>query len=1078
MPELAGMADNFRNFWQALAHLRDLYAPNVVLGQDLSIWGPGADLTISLRNDPNFNWQAHADRLATYHNSFGPGYALNFFSPLDRDAAYYELVQGSNRWWHDSSQQPSFDTIAAWLGRIDSATNKRALMWQVPNGNQQYRSENNTDGHYQDNRPEYFLNASTGRSHMSLWANYGVIGVMFGAGVGSQSHYFDSKGDGITNPPPINGNNLVATVADDDGGYIRANAAAYYSGGTLPLPGGTPGTPVPTSTSAPATATRTSTAVATSTRTATRTSTPGASTTPANSATATRTATRTATSAPTATPASGVSSTVYDDVLQNGWQNWSWRSNINFASTAYVHAGSRSTSVQFTGSWAGLQLGSSGFNTTGYDRLTFWVNGGSSSGQQMEVYVADANGNYLTSRPLDSYISGGSIGQNSWRQVSIPLSDLGATSRVITAIVLQDTTGGPQPTFYLDDVLFAGGQAATATTAATATRTNTSVPATATRTSAPPTNTPANTATRTPTSPVSTATRTSTRTPTGAIPTATRTSTRTATSAAPTATRTPTLTDTPVNTPTRTNTVAAATPTSQAGGALPWLKTQGGRVVRADNSSPVELRGVNLLRNEWVYPSMSFEEQAVPQLANVWHSNLIVHGFASGPVVAGDATYLSVLDEYQQLAEQNGMYIIYCYYYPSINGDQPPTASVDPNAQQALVDLVQRYKNKSNVLFMLQAEPHSGDWNGTYYSVSWATLRPVYDQMVSAMRAVDNPSPQKHLILASGSNWGRDISGAVSNPITADGGQNIVYSSHPYDPPSEWSYFLSVADAGYPVMVTEFGTGSQMSQSDTETLMNTMNSGGRHIGWTAWLFDNEGCPCLLTGDRMDFTPSNPYGISVRDRIISEATRFGGGGPAPSPTPTNQGATATPTHMSGGSPTVTPTRTATRTSVPATSTPTSVAGTHSTVYDDALDNGWQNWSWRSNINFASTAYVHAGSRSTSVQFTGSWAGLQLGSSGFNTTGYDRLTFWVNGGSSSGQQMEVYVADANGNYLTSRPLDSYISGGSIGQNSWRQVSIPLSDLGATSRVITAIVLQDTTGGPQPTFYLDDVLFAGGS
>ncbi|MBF6612544.1 MAG: hypothetical protein IVW55_05385, partial [Chloroflexi bacterium] len=255
VPELAGMADNFRNFWQALAHLRDLYAPNVVLGQDLSLWGADYDLTIALRNDPNYNWQAHADRTATYHNSFGPGYGLNFFSPLDRDAAYYQITQGSNRWWNDSSQQPNFDTIAAWLGRIDASTNKRSLMWQVPNGNQQYRTENNTDGHYQDNRPEYFLNASTGRAHMTEWANYGVIGLMFGAGAGGQSHYFDSKGDGITNPAPINGNNLTSTVADDDGGYIRLNVAAYYNGGTLPLPNGNPGTPTPTATSAIRTAT-------------------------------------------------------------------------------------------------------------------------------------------------------------------------------------------------------------------------------------------------------------------------------------------------------------------------------------------------------------------------------------------------------------------------------------------------------------------------------------------------------------------------------------------------------------------------------------------------------------------------------------------------------------------------------------------------------------------------------------------------------------------------------------------------------------------------------------------------------
>jgi hypothetical protein len=38
--------------------------------------------------------------------------------------------------------------------------------------------------------------------------------------------------------------------------------------------------------------------------------------------------------------------------------------------------------------------------------------------------------------------------------------------------------------------------------------------------------------------------------------------------------------------------------------------------------------------------------------------------------------------------------------------------------------------------------------------------------------------------------------------------------------------------------------------------------------------------------------------------------------------------------------------------------------------------------------------------------------------------------------------------------------------------------LSDLGATNRVITAIVLQDATGNAQPTYYLDDMQFASGN
>jgi hypothetical protein len=350
--------------------------------------------------------------------------------------------------------------------------------------------------------------------------------------------------------------------------------------------------------------------------------------------------------------------------------------------------------------------------------------------------------------------------------------------------------------------------------------------------------------------------------------------------------------------------VIAASDASPTGAApivaLPWLKTLNGQIVRSDTNQRVELRGVNVLRNEWVYPDMSYERLAIPHLASVWRANLITHGFASAPVVANDATYLGVLDEYQRLAEQNNMYIIFAYYYPTLNGEQPERPNDDPSSTQALVNLVQRYRTKSNVLFMLQAEPHSG-----VHRVTWNSLRPTYDQMITAMRAVDNPAPQKHLILASGDGWGRDISPVVTNgevghpdPITADGHQNIVYSSHPYDrqaSSNNWEYFRVVADAGYPVLVTEFGTGGQMDQSDTLALMDMMNNGTRHVSWTAWIFDNEGCPCLLTGTRTNFTPSSPYGISVRDRVFAEATNFNGsGGPTSTPTRTNTPApTSTP-----------------------------------------------------------------------------------------------------------------------------------------------------------------------------------------
>ena len=237
--DVQGYPNTFNGFYQALAHIRDKYAPGVLLGLDVSQWAAKYDVTTALRDNPSFDWSSHALRTAKYLNGLGAPsqFEILFYSPLDRDAGYYQVQQGSNRWWDDKNlKEPTFSTMGAWLGKIVSNTGRRVMLWQVPNGNRVYRSQNNTAGHWQDNRPEYFLNPATGRAHLAEWANLGVLGIMWGAGEGSQSHYDDASNDGITNPAPINGNNAISSYPDDDGGYLRLHLSNYYASSPLPLP--------------------------------------------------------------------------------------------------------------------------------------------------------------------------------------------------------------------------------------------------------------------------------------------------------------------------------------------------------------------------------------------------------------------------------------------------------------------------------------------------------------------------------------------------------------------------------------------------------------------------------------------------------------------------------------------------------------------------------------------------------------------------------------------------------------------------------------------------------------------------
>jgi len=106
---------------------------------------------------------------------------------------------------------------------------KRLVLWQTPAGNTVYDSENNTAWHFQDNHAQYWLQNYPGDGHLAALANAGIIGVLFAGGEPNPTTIYDAAGDGITNPGPIDGNATQSTVADDDGGALRAWTNAYYN---------------------------------------------------------------------------------------------------------------------------------------------------------------------------------------------------------------------------------------------------------------------------------------------------------------------------------------------------------------------------------------------------------------------------------------------------------------------------------------------------------------------------------------------------------------------------------------------------------------------------------------------------------------------------------------------------------------------------------------------------------------------------------------------------------------------------------------------------------------------------------
>lgn len=135
---------------------------------------------------------------------------------------------------------------------------------------------------------------------------------------------------------------------------------------------------------------------------------------------------------------------IYTDSLQNGWQNWSW-ATVNFNNASPVHGGASSISVSST-NWQALYLHHTAQNGSAFTHLTFWINGGATGGQSVQVQ-AQRNGTSQTAVVLNA------LPVNAWRQEIISLESLGVASATdFDGVWWQARHSGLAPTFYLDDI--------------------------------------------------------------------------------------------------------------------------------------------------------------------------------------------------------------------------------------------------------------------------------------------------------------------------------------------------------------------------------------------------------------------------------------------------------------------------------------------------------------------------------------------------------------------------------------------------------------------------------------------------
>ena len=147
---------------------------------------------------------------------------------------------------------------------------------------------------------------------------------------------------------------------------------------------------------------------------------------------------------------------IYTDNLVNGFQDWSFSASRNFSNPTPANSGSHSVSVTITSGFGALSLQyPNGFNTTPYSSFAFWINGGATGGQRLQVYGTISN----STQTVQALAR---LETNTWQQFIIPLTALGIANKTnCSGIAIQGLINSSQPIFYVDDIQLVAAPAPT-----------------------------------------------------------------------------------------------------------------------------------------------------------------------------------------------------------------------------------------------------------------------------------------------------------------------------------------------------------------------------------------------------------------------------------------------------------------------------------------------------------------------------------------------------------------------------------------------------------------------------------------
>ena len=280
---------------------------------------------------------------------------------------------------------------------------------------------------------------------------------------------------------------------------------------------------------------------------------------------------------------------------------------------------------------------------------------------------------------------------------------------------------------------------------------------------------------------------------------------------------------------------------------LPWLATQGNRIIRTDSGDGVLLRGVNRSGLEYTEPGRRgflahahLTRDEIGRICNDWHCNIIRLPFNQDFALRGRGefsaeAYLEALDQVIDWAAEFGAYTLLCLQWLDADNPWGPHREFIhplPNAESTRLwhVLATRYIGRPEVLYDLYTEPHdtsAAEWNQSAQLLADA----IWQQNSRA------------LVFVSGVGWGFDLQGVFIQ------GPNVVYSTHVYKKwGPDWDGAFGERARVDPVFAGEWGCWN----GELEWGRNVLDYlGAAGIGWAAWSWSDR--PRLMVeGETTDY----------------------------------------------------------------------------------------------------------------------------------------------------------------------------------------------------------------------------------